>query len=68
MTKKQTDFDLEAGIKKLEEIEQAFGKANLSLPQAVKKHEEALALGKKILAYLEDVETTVQELELPERG
>jgi exonuclease VII small subunit len=62
--KTKPPFSLAAALQKLEQLEAEFRQPNLDLEVSVKKHTEAVALGKEIMQYLESVENTLEKVDL----
>ena len=56
-------FPLEKKVKQLEEIEAYFQGPEIDLEKGIAKHQEAVAVGKEILEYLEQAETAVKEID-----
>ena len=56
-------FDLNQKMRDLEHIEEYFQRPDMDLAEAIKRHKEALQLGKEIVTYLEEAESIVQELD-----
>lgn len=57
-------FPLNEKIKELETIEAYFQQSEISIDEAIEKHKQAVALAKEILAYLDQAETTIEEVDI----
>jgi|GEM_PF-6417123 len=62
--KKDSSFSLADAMKELAAIEAEFQKPDLDLAYSLKKHQEAKALAKKITAYLHEMETTLETIDV----
>ncbi|SEQ16032.1 Exodeoxyribonuclease VII small subunit [Lachnospiraceae bacterium NE2001] len=58
-----TVFNIEEGMKRLSEINQALGDPKIKLTDAMKLYEEGVNLAKKCKASLEDTKKTLQEID-----
>ena len=56
-------FSLQGAMTQLEEIEAYFNKPDMDLEVAIAKHKEALAVAAKITAYLDGVQSTLEDIE-----
>lgn len=59
-----TPFLLENKIKELESIESEFQQPNMSIDEAIVKHENALKIAKEIKNYLEKAENTLKKIDI----
>ncbi len=66
MSDKKSSFDLSASIAELEVLERYFQNPDMNLEEAIVKHKEALELSKKIIAYLNTVESTLKQINVNE--
>jgi exonuclease VII small subunit len=55
-------FSLAKQIQELEEIEAYFQKPNMDLEIAIQKHQEALKIAQAILNYLQNAESSIENL------
>lgn len=55
-------FSLATKIKELEEIEAYFQKPNMDLEIAIQKHQAALKIAQDILKYLQNAESSIENL------
>ncbi len=62
----KTTFDLSKNIAELEELERYFQSPDMNLEEAIEKHKQALELSKKIIAYLNTVESTLKQINISE--
>lgn len=60
---KEDKFDFEAGMKRLEEISRRMGGDDLSLDDSIGLYSEAVELGRKCRAYIDNARLTVEKLE-----
>lgn len=64
MSKSTEHFPLQAKVKRLEEIEQYFQRADMDLEEAMKFHEEALAIAKEVQAYLKTAQQALEKIDI----
>ena len=61
MTKR---FSLQTKITELETIEKYFQEPDMDLEAALKMHKEALQIAQEILAYLQQAESTLEQIDI----
>jgi exonuclease VII small subunit len=59
-------LSLSEKMERLKELENYFQQPELELTDALEKHKEAVGLGSEILRYLEEAESQLKKVKLPE--
>lgn len=61
---KATSFPLQTKVKRLEEIEQYFQRADMDLEKALKLHKEALQIATEVKQYLKTAKQTLEKVDI----